>query len=175
MTHPARTGHARAQRIATPTSAERRPALLRAVGTSPAEFSIRAAEAGAPLTAPLAVGDLTVDLEAYVVTLGGETVQLSPRQVELLALFLAAPHKVWSREQLHWVCWGTRRGRAASTFSCADFGRGSGWGCSTTSAIGAGPCRRLPHTPAGGSGRAGPRPDAPLIPPAGYGCRSTLV
>lgn len=108
MTQPARTGHTRAQHIATPTSAERRPALLRAVGTSPAEFSTRAAEAGAPLTAPLAVGDLTVDLEAYVVTLGGETVQLSPRQVELLALFLAAPGKVWSREQLHWVCWGDR-------------------------------------------------------------------
>jgi len=108
VTQPARTGHTRAQHIATPTSAERRPALLRAVGTSPAEFSTRAAEAGAPLTAPLAVGDLTVDLEAYVVTLGGETVQLSPRQVELLALFLAAPRKVWSREQLHWVCWGDR-------------------------------------------------------------------
>jgi len=108
VTQPARTGHTRAQHIATPTSAERRPALLRAVGTSPAEFSTRAAEAGAPLTAPLAVGDLTVDLEAYVVTLGGETVQLSPRQVELLALFLAAPGKVWSREQLHWVCWGDR-------------------------------------------------------------------
>jgi len=108
VTQPARTGHTRAQHIATPTSAERRPALLRAVGTSPAEFSTRAAEAGAPLTAPLAVGDLTVDLEAYVVTLGGETVQLSPCQVELLALFLAAPRKVWSREQLHWVCWGDR-------------------------------------------------------------------
>src|SRR5919107_317596 len=32
--------------------------------------------------------------------------RLSPRQVELLALFLSGPRKVWSREQLHWVCWG---------------------------------------------------------------------
>ncbi len=119
MTQPARTGHTRAQHIPTPASAERRPALLRAVGTSPAAFSTRAAEAGAPLTAPLAVGDLTVDLEAYVVTLGGETVQLSPRQVELLALFLAAPRKVWSREQLHWVCWGdTSRSRRVDVQLC---------------------------------------------------------
>ena len=31
---------------------------------------------------------------------------VSPRQVELLAVFLAAPGRVWSREQLHWICWG---------------------------------------------------------------------
>ena len=31
---------------------------------------------------------------------------VTPRQVELLALFLGAPRKVWSRDQLHWVCWG---------------------------------------------------------------------
>jgi DNA-binding response OmpR family regulator len=47
-----------------------------------------------------------VDLTGYVVTLDGEELDLSPRQVELLGLFLAAPRKVWSRDQLHWVCWG---------------------------------------------------------------------
>ena len=39
-------------------------------------------------------------------TLDGDELDLSPRQVELLALFLAGPRTVWSREQLHWVCWG---------------------------------------------------------------------
>ena len=39
-------------------------------------------------------------------TLDGEVLDVSPRQVELLALFLATPRKVWSRDQLHWLCWG---------------------------------------------------------------------
>lgn len=73
-------------------------------------FLGRAAAAGADLTAgPLVHGDLAVDLTAYVVTVAGDPVDLSPRQVELLGLFLAAPARVWSRDQLHWVCWGDRR------------------------------------------------------------------
>jgi two-component system alkaline phosphatase synthesis response regulator PhoP len=47
-----------------------------------------------------------VDLAAYTVSLNGAELDLSPRQVELLALFLSAPGRVWSRDQLHWVCWG---------------------------------------------------------------------
>ena len=57
----------------------------------------------------LSSAEVVVDLSAYVVTVGGVEVDLSPRQVELLALFLAAPGRVWSRDQLHWVCWGDRR------------------------------------------------------------------
>lgn len=37
--------------------------------------------------------------------LDGERVELTALQVELLALFLAAPSRVWSREELTWVCW----------------------------------------------------------------------
>ena len=66
----------------------------------------RAAELGVCVVSPVASGDLTVDLDAYTVTVAGEQLRLSPRQVELLALFLAQPGRVWSREQLHWVCWG---------------------------------------------------------------------
>ena len=55
---------------------------------------------------PLTAGSLEVDLGGYVVTIDGEPVDVSPRQVELLALFLAAPRKVWSRDQLHWIAWG---------------------------------------------------------------------
>ena len=98
--------------------------MLRSVEGSPPEaeegdFASRAAAAGVhldgPLTTgvlvvdlagPLTTGGLVVDLAAYVVTLDGETLDLSPRQVELLALFLGAPRRVWSRDQLHRVCWG---------------------------------------------------------------------
>ena len=61
----------------------------------------------------------------------GAELDLSPRQVELLALFLAGPRKVWSREQLHWVCWGD------------------------TSPV---PARRRAAVPAAGQDRAGPVP-----------------
>lgn len=67
----------------------------------------RAAAVGVSVDGPLATGALAVNLEAYVATVEGVEVELSPRQVELLALFLAAPSRVWSREQLHWVCWGS--------------------------------------------------------------------
>lgn len=73
---------------------------------APGDFVHRAAEAGVEVTSPQAMGGLVVDLSAYAVTLDGTTLDLSPRQVELLALFLSGPGRVWSREQLHWVCWG---------------------------------------------------------------------
>ena len=79
---------------------------LRSVGSTDRDFAGRAADAGVSLAGPLATGPLLVDLAGYVVTLDGVELDVSPRQVELLALFLGAPRKVWSRDQLHWVCWG---------------------------------------------------------------------
>jgi DNA-binding response OmpR family regulator len=82
-------------------------AALRAVDPLPArDFRGRASDVGVEVSSPLSTGGLVVDLVGYTVTLDGQEVELSPRQVELLALFLAGPRKVWSREQLHWVCWG---------------------------------------------------------------------
>ena len=80
--------------------------MLRSVAGTGRDFASRASDAGVNLSGPLTTGGLVVDLAGYVVTLDGEALDLSPRQVELLALFLGAPRKVWSRDQLHWVCWG---------------------------------------------------------------------
>ena len=74
--------------------------------THPDGFCARAAAAGVRVRPRSEWGDLVVDLSGYTVHLDGDELDLSPRQVELLALFLAGPRKVWSREQLHWVCWG---------------------------------------------------------------------
>jgi DNA-binding response OmpR family regulator len=95
-----------------PLPAASQPAgpVLRPVAALPAraakDFLGRAADAGVEIVSPVASGDLQVDLTGYAVTLGDEEIDVSPRQVELLALFLAEPRRVWSREQLHWVCWG---------------------------------------------------------------------
>lgn len=69
-------------------------------------FRQRAAQAGVSVDEPLVWGALHVDPALYEVHRGRELLDLSPRQVELLALFLAAPSRVWTREQLHWVGWG---------------------------------------------------------------------
>ncbi|HVM13794.1 MAG TPA: winged helix-turn-helix domain-containing protein [Egibacteraceae bacterium] len=69
-------------------------------------FAGRAAGAGVAVGGTAASGGLVVDLDTYTVTVAGADVPLSPRQVELLSLFLVAPRTVWSREQLHWICWG---------------------------------------------------------------------
>lgn len=86
--------------------------LLRAVPTERAthpDFATRLAGAGVAVDGPFVHGPLVVDLPSYVVTLGGDVLEVSARQVELLVLFLAAPRKVWSRDQLNWVCWGDTR------------------------------------------------------------------
>ena len=85
------------------------PVLRSVPGGAPSggrDFPGRAADAGVSLDGPRTSGPLAVDLAGYVVTVDDRALDLSPRQVELLALFLAAPAKVWSRDQLHWVCWG---------------------------------------------------------------------
>jgi DNA-binding response OmpR family regulator len=91
---------------AMPRSIPSTTPVLRSVSGTGRDFSSRAADAGVSLVGPLQTGGLVVDLAGYVVSLHGEELDLSPRQVELLGLFLAAPRKVWSRDQLHWVCWG---------------------------------------------------------------------
>jgi DNA-binding response OmpR family regulator len=92
---------------ATPPSGHTAPPALRSVPSrGVGDFLSRAADAGVAVVTPLSTGGLVVDLTGYVVTLDGTDLDLSPRQVELLALFLAEPRKVWSRDQLHWVCWG---------------------------------------------------------------------
>lgn len=102
---------------AVPTTLPRTPASpatrrtpggpLRVVRSRPAgDFVSRSADAGLTFSGPVASGGLLVDVSGYVATLDGEVLDLSPRQVELLAVFLAEPRRVWSREQLHWLCWG---------------------------------------------------------------------
>lgn len=93
--------HAEHPRRAAPSPAGTVTALR-----GPTDYVRRAAGLGVDVTRPVRSGGLVADVDSYTVTLGGEPVELSPRQVELLALFLAAPSKVWSRAQLHWACWG---------------------------------------------------------------------
>lgn len=78
-------------------------ALLAASG-----FVQRADDVGVDVSRPVSAGPLEVDVATYTATRDGVDLALSPRQVELLALFLAEPRRVWSRGQLHWVCWGDR-------------------------------------------------------------------
>jgi DNA-binding response OmpR family regulator len=72
----------------------------------PTDFVGRAAELGVDVTGPVVSGPLVADIGSYTVALHDRQLLLSPRQVELLVLFLAAPGRVWSRPQLHWACWG---------------------------------------------------------------------
>lgn len=84
-----------------------RPEVLGAGPAQPGSgFAERAGRAGLELSRPLVVGRLEVDLTSYTARRDGVPLALSPRQVELLAVFLAEPRRVWSRGQLHWLCWG---------------------------------------------------------------------
>ena len=54
----------------------------------------------------LRVGDVALDLRTRWVSVGGETVELSAREFELLRAFLQHPNQVLSREQLLSMVWG---------------------------------------------------------------------
>jgi len=75
-------------------------------GRAYAPFLARAQAAGAEVLPRQVRGALSVDLDSYEVSVAGTSREFSPRQVEILALFISAPHRVWSRDQLHEVCWG---------------------------------------------------------------------
>ena len=70
------------------------------------EFLDRAAALQVDLAEPVSAAGINVDLSSYTVEIDGAPVVLPPRQVEILALFVGRPGRVWSRDELHWVCWG---------------------------------------------------------------------
>lgn len=69
-------------------------AVLRRVGT---------ASEGAGM---LAAGDVEIDLERHVVTVGGREVELSPKEFELLRILVSRAGRVLSREVLLRQVWG---------------------------------------------------------------------
>lgn len=54
----------------------------------------------------ITVGDLEIDNEAHTVSRGGEALELSPREFDLLFLLASQPEKVFSTEELLSQVWG---------------------------------------------------------------------
>jgi DNA-binding response OmpR family regulator len=54
----------------------------------------------------LSLGNLTVDLERYQVSLSGEVIELKPKEIQLLYFLLQHKNVVFSREQLLEKVWG---------------------------------------------------------------------
>ena len=57
-------------------------------------------------SANLRLGDLVLDAERRSVTAGGQPLDLTLREFELLRLFMTHPGKAWSREALYRALWG---------------------------------------------------------------------
>ena len=60
----------------------------------------------ADLSPRLRLGQLEMDPDAHIVLAGGERVELTLKEVELLRLFLKHPGRVYSRDQLLEKVWG---------------------------------------------------------------------
>ena len=65
----------------------------------------RCRPAGAPRV--LRAGPLALDMESRTVTVGGERVELTRKEFDMLQLLLAHPNTVFTREQLMERVWGT--------------------------------------------------------------------
>ena len=61
---------------------------------------------GPARTQLLRVGDMTIDLERYDVTVGGRRVSLTYKEFQLLVLLASNPGRVYSRENLLSQVWG---------------------------------------------------------------------
>ena len=64
-------------------------------------FRGRAAAAGLEVERPLSYGPFRLTLDRYELLVDGEPLDLSPLQLEMLAVFFAAPTRVWSRRELN--------------------------------------------------------------------------
>ena len=64
-------------------------------------FRHRAGDAGLSVDQPLRYGPFTLSLDRYELLSDGEQLGLSPLQLELLAVFFAAPDRIWSRRELN--------------------------------------------------------------------------
>ena len=60
----------------------------------------------APDQGRLTIGNTVIDLKCYEVRVGGESVLLSPKEVEILHLMASHPRQVFTREQLLDNIWG---------------------------------------------------------------------
>jgi len=73
-----------------------------------------------PRHARLAVRDLEIDLAARIVTVGGEPVQLSAKEYELLVALAEDPERVFKKEDLLRDVWGFRSlGRSVISYPTA--------------------------------------------------------
>lgn len=57
----------------------------------------------------VSIADLTIDFGGHQVTRGGESIQLTPIEFELLATLASRPRQVFSREELLERVWGYRK------------------------------------------------------------------
>jgi DNA-binding response OmpR family regulator len=71
--------------------------------------------AGTAVPPPVQVGDLSVDLAARVVRLGGETLSLRPKEFDLLAALVRHRGRVVSRAELLREVWGYAAGTESRT------------------------------------------------------------
>jgi len=76
-------------------------ALLKRTGTG-GSLTAAAAEAGSSL----AIGDLVIDKERYLVKKNGEEMVLPRKEFELLSLLVSKPGKVFTREEIYYSVWG---------------------------------------------------------------------
>lgn len=52
------------------------------------------------------IGDLSVSIENYTVTLGGKKMEMPPKEIELLYFFTTHPNRVYTRDQILDNVWG---------------------------------------------------------------------
>jgi two-component system, OmpR family, copper resistance phosphate regulon response regulator CusR len=71
-----------------------------------ARIRVRLRSDSAPETTLLTAGDVTLDLRTRRVSVGGRTVELTPREFALAETFLRHPDQVLSRQQLLSHVWG---------------------------------------------------------------------
>jgi two-component system alkaline phosphatase synthesis response regulator PhoP len=68
---------------------------------------VRPAEGDGEVPGTVRHGDLEIDRERYIVIHGGKEIQLPRKEFELLGLLVTRPGKVYTRDEIYRVVWGS--------------------------------------------------------------------
>lgn len=69
------------------------------------QYDNTASERNTETDTALKAGELLMNLSDYTVTKGGETIDLTAKEFEILKLFMQNPKKVYTKEQLYSLVW----------------------------------------------------------------------
>lgn len=97
------------------------------------EAVLRRTSDGAPSGRKLTFDKLTIDMDAFELTVDGKKVDTPPKEMELLFHLASSPNRVYTRNQLLDEVWALTISATAARWTCTSSVSGKSWRASAPS------------------------------------------